>query len=59
MMPPLEVADAIRRACFRMAADAVQRRAQDLKGTRGPVVFHLTKLAEDICQMGPASESDE
>ncbi len=46
-------ADAIRRATVRMVADAVEQRAAELKGCRGPVAFHLIKLAAEIRQMGP------
>ena len=47
-------ADAIRRATIELVADAVQRRAQELRGCRGPVAYHLIKLAAEIRQMAPA-----
>ena len=44
-------ADAIRRVTIARVADLIDQRARDLRGTRGPVSFHLKQLAEDIRQM--------
>lgn len=46
------------RAGFRTAVVDVRARAQHLKGTRGPVSFHLKELADDMEKSVKAPRAD-